>query len=150
MLDAVLAIQQAFPQVFHACHVRHRRARTDARRLSDRDSSVLAHIGSDAMGAARDLAKHFGVGAPAMSATLERLERLGYIERQQRSRTRPTRALALTAKGWQAMQATSVLDSERLTLLLGELNARDRKRAVDGLRLLARAASTMPRKERDA
>jgi hypothetical protein len=46
MQDHVLAIQQCYPQVFHACHVQHVRARTTHHRLSDRDSSVLAHIGS--------------------------------------------------------------------------------------------------------
>jgi DNA-binding MarR family transcriptional regulator len=148
MEAAVLAIQQYYPQVFHACHVQHPRARTNPHRLSDRDSSVLAHIGSGYSRAARDLARHLGIKAPAMSATLQRLERLGYVERQPRSLQQPTRVLSLSAKGRAAMQATSVLDGERLTLLLGELSARERTRAVAGLELLARAASTMPRKEK--
>jgi hypothetical protein len=46
------------------------------------------------------------------------------------------------------MQATSVLDGERQTLLLGELSARERTRAVAGRELVARAASTKPRKEK--
>lgn len=150
MQDAVLAIQQFYPQVFHACHVQHPRARTHPRRLSDRDSSVLAHIGSGFVRAARDLARHLGIGAPTMSATLQRLERLGYVARQPRSRTESTRALSLTDAGRQAMQAASVLDSERLARLLAELAPRDRKRAVDGLRLLARAAASMPRQEKIA
>ena len=142
---AVLAIQQCYPQVFHACHVAHRRARSDRQRLSEGDGAVLAHIGAGTSPAARDLARHLGVGAPAMSATLQRLERLGYVTRQPRTKQRPTRTLALTDAGREAMQATSVLDRERLELLLAELTPRERSRAVAGLQLLARAAATMPR-----
>jgi len=147
MQAEVLAIQQYYPQVFHACHVRHPRARTNSHRLSDRDSSVLAHIGSGFVLAARDLARHFGVGAPTMSATLKRLEALGYVERQARARGQGTRALALSAKGRAAMQATSVLDTARLTSMLAVLKPREVARAVDGLRLLARAAIAMPHAE---
>jgi DNA-binding MarR family transcriptional regulator len=150
MQGHVLAIQQFYPQVFHACHVHHPRARTNIHRLSDRDSTVLAHIGSGFTRAARDLARHLGIGAPAMSATLKRLEGLGYVERQPRSGVRGTRVLMLSAKGREAMQATSVLDTVRLTVLLSQLSAREATRAVSGLRLLARAATTMPRKERIA
>ena len=85
------------------------------------------------------------MGAPAMSATLQRLERLGYVVRQARTKQQPTRSLALTEAGREAMQATSVLDRERLTLLLAELTPRERSRAVAGMQLLARAAATMPR-----
>lgn len=146
----ILAIQQYYPQLFHACHVQHPRARTNAHRLSDRDSSVLAHIGSGYARAARDLARHLGIGAPAMSATLQRLEQLGYIDRQPRSRRQPTRTLSLSDKGKAAMQATSVLDTGRLEQLLRELSPRERTRAVEGLALLARAACSMPRKARIA
>ena len=39
-MDAtVAAIQRFYPQVFHACHVRHQRRRSNAFRLSERDSS---------------------------------------------------------------------------------------------------------------
>ena len=143
----VLAVQQYYPQVFHACHVHHTRARSNPHRLSDRDSSVLAHIGAGFSRSARDLARHLGIGAPAMSATLKRLESLGYVERQARSPRQPTRVLGLSAKGRAAMQATSVLDTDRLTSLLGELTARQRQRAVEGLSLLAQAARSMPRRE---
>lgn len=146
----VLAVQQLYPVVFHACHVHHPRARSNTQRLSDRDSSVLAHIGSGFARAARDLARHLGIGAPAMSAALQRLERLGYLERRARSRSQPTRVLTLTEAGRAAMQATSVLDTDRLTSLLAGMSARDRRRAVAGLQLLADAATHLPRKRRFA
>lgn len=146
MHDPVLAIQMYYPQVFHACHVHHPRARSNAHRLSDRDSSILAHIGSGFARAARDLARHLGIGAPAMSAALKRLEQLGYIARQPRTRQQPVRVLQVSEQGRTAMQATSVLDTARLTLLLGQLSPAEQLRAVEGMSLLARAATRMPRK----
>ena len=82
-----------------------------------------------------------------MSATLERLERLEYLQRLPRTRVRPTRPLSLTPKGRAAMQAASVLDSDRLRLLLSLLTPNERRRAVQGVSLLAKAAAEMPRKE---
>lgn len=143
-MDAdVLQIQLLYPLVFHACHVTHPRRRTNAHDLSDRDSSVLAHIGSGHSLAARDLARHLGIGAPTMSALLQRLERHGYVQRQPRSKRQPTRVLQLSEKGRAAMQATSVLDTGRLHTLLSELTSRQRRAAVTGLSLLARAATAM-------
>lgn len=143
MIESVVAIQQLYPQVFHACHVQHTRRRTNAFAVSERDSAILAHIGPGFARSARDLSRHLGIGAPTMSAALQRLERLGYIERGARSRTHPTRALRLTDRGREALQASSVLDSERVARLLATLTAEERRRAVEGLALLARGARTM-------
>jgi DNA-binding MarR family transcriptional regulator len=150
MDDLVLAIQQLYPQVFHACHVRHTRRRTNAFAVSERDSAILAHIGPGYATTARDLARHLGIGAPTLSAALQRLERLGYVARSPRSRSSAVRALQLTELGRRALQATSVLDTERLTTLLQTLTPRQRNDAVRGLQALARGARSLlpqPRKE---
>jgi hypothetical protein len=42
MEATVLAIQQFYPQVFHACHVAHTRARSNEFRLSERGLQLLA------------------------------------------------------------------------------------------------------------
>ena len=136
----VLAIQQLYPRIYHACHARHVRARSTPFRLSARDGAILAHVDAAGGTTARELAAHLGIGAPAMSAALAHLERLGYVQRAARSGRSPRRPLALTAAGTRALQATSVLDTMRLTRLVARLTARERQRAVDGLRLLADAA----------
>ena len=139
----VLCIQQLYPQVFHACHVQHTRKTSNAFRLSERDSSILAHVGW--VTTARDLGRHLGIGAPTMSAALQRLEKLGYLARSPRKS--PARPLHLTDLGRAAMQSTSVLDTGRLTALLAVLSPRDRQRAVLGLELLARGARSLASKE---
>ena len=148
MEATVLAIQQLYPQVFHACHVQHTRRRSNTFRLSERDSSILAHIGPHWAPTARDLARHLGIGAPAMSAAVLRLEKLGYLSRSQRTRRSPARPLQLTELGQRALQAGSVLDTTRLTALVATLSPRQRKQAVTGLEVLVRGARSVVLAER--
>jgi DNA-binding MarR family transcriptional regulator len=68
------------------------------------------------------------------------LVELGYIRSDPPQSDKRQRELRLTEKGEEAMAGTSVLDGERIVALLERLNAAERKSAVDGLRLLARAA----------
>jgi DNA-binding MarR family transcriptional regulator len=140
MHPTVLAIQQLYPRIYHACHAHHVRARSTPFRVSAQDGAILAHVDAANGTTARELAAHLGVGAPAMSAAIARLERLGYVRRAARAGRSPRRPLALTELGTRALQATSVLDTARLTALVARLSARDRARAVAGLRLLADAA----------
>lgn len=146
MDELVFAVQRCYPQVYHACHRDHGRKTSTPFRLSERDAGILAHVGDGGLPNARDLARHLGIGAPTMSAALQRLERLGYIARTARSGRSPERRLALTDPGRAALQATSVLASERVAALLQLLPARDRRRAVTGLALLARAARQLTSK----
>jgi DNA-binding MarR family transcriptional regulator len=82
MLDAdVLSVQISYPQIYRACHTRHRRAASSAERLSERDGAILAHLDAKRPATAALLARHLGVGQPALSAALVRLTRLGFVER---------------------------------------------------------------------
>lgn len=142
----VLAIQQLYPRIYHACHRGHGRARSTTHRLSERDSAILAHLGADGAATARELGAHLGIGAPTMSAAITHLERSGYVARAPRRGRSPARTLALTERGLQALQATSVLDAEAVAALLQQLSPRQRTAAVAGLRHLARAALAITRK----
>lgn len=140
MNEELLEIQRCYPQVFHACHTRHARARTNTQRLSDRDSYLLGHLDLSRPASAGELARHVGVGASALSATVKRLERLGYLERRRRVEDHRRQELYLTHAGRSALQKTSVLDTKRLESVMKKLSERERAAAVRGLRLLARAA----------
>ena len=141
----VLAIQQLYPRLYHACHRGHGRARSTAHRLSERDSAILAHVGADGATTARDLGGQLGIGAPTLSAALTHLERQGYLARAPRIGRSPARALSLTERGVQALQATSVLDADSLAAVLAVLRPAQRRAAVRGLRLLADAAVSLTR-----
>jgi DNA-binding MarR family transcriptional regulator len=136
----VRAVQIAYPQIYLACHTRHTRARSSAFRLSARDSSLLVHLDETRPTRPAALARHMGVGASTMSATLRRIETLGYLARTRPDGDRRGVELRLTAKGAEALGATSVLESARVEALLRQLPQAERRRAVDGLTLLGRAA----------
>lgn len=139
MDEDLLAVQQLYPQVFHACHRRHTRSRSTPWRVSERDQSLLAHLSLRSARRASDLARHFGVGLPTLSEALKRLERLGYVVRARSAADRRALALRLTPQGAEALMSTSVLDSECLRRALAHLTARERRKAVEGLALLAQA-----------
>jgi DNA-binding MarR family transcriptional regulator len=148
MDEELLAIQRFYPQVFHACHVRHVRSRTNAWRVSERDQSLLAHLSLAEGTRPSELARHFGVGLPTLSEAVGRLERLGYVERGRAASDKRARSLRLTPTGAEALMGTSVLDTDRLRALLRRLSPRERQSAVRGLELLAGAARAMQADER--
>ena len=136
-------IQRHYPQIYLACHVDHVRTRSTTWRLSSKDSSILSHLDRECPMSPRELASHLGVAASTLSATVARLERLGYLESEPVASDKRQRDLRLTDRGAEAMASTSVLDSEKVATLLGGLGAKERAAAVHGLALLAKAARSM-------
>lgn len=139
MEEDVLALQQLYPQVYHACHARHARSRSNEHRLSDRDHQVLAHLSMKVGRRLGDLAKHMGLGKPTLSEAVGRLERLGYVERLRAPDDARTLSIRLTERGVKALQGTSVLDTRRVGEVLAVLSERQRKQVLAGLRTLAKA-----------
>jgi len=139
----VRAVQIAYPQIYLACHTRHTRARSTAFRLSARDSSLLVHLDEHEPTRPATLARHMSIGGPTLSAAVRRLEQLGYIARQTADADRRGVELRLTAKGAEALSATSVLETARVEALLRSMAPADRARAVDGLTRLGRAARAL-------
>jgi len=138
--SAVELVQRCYPQIYLACHKRHIRASSTAYRLSARDSSILVHLNETVPVTPTQLAAHLSVRGSTLSAAIHRLEHLGYLQRKSMSRDRRSVALTLTPQGAKAMSATSVLDSERVGAVLARLNRNERKRALEGLELLAKAS----------
>ena len=136
----VFEIQRLYPQIYLACHVGHVRAPSTKFSLSSNGASILAHLSLSKGTSPRALAGHLGVAPSTLSAALKRLAQLGYIANTPRSTDRRQRELWLTDLGAEAMRATSVLDADRVAQLLDKLMPQERKLAVRGLGLLARAA----------
>jgi DNA-binding MarR family transcriptional regulator len=138
--NAVFEIQRLYPQIYLACHVDHVRAASTEWRLSSRDSSILAHLDGDTGMSPKALAAHLNVAASTLSAAITRLVELGYISSDPPASDKRQRELRLTARGAEAMASTSVLDAGRVRALLERLGIGEREIALNGLRLLARAA----------
>jgi DNA-binding MarR family transcriptional regulator len=137
---AVAVMQRCYPQIYLACHVQHVRAASTAHRLSARDSSLLVHLSPTEPLSPSGLAAHMRISASTLSAAIRRLAALGYLKRELSASDRRAAALTLTPLGAKAMAATSVLDARRLRALLAKLTREERRRALEGMELLARAS----------
>lgn len=141
-------VQTCYPKIYLACHTRHQRAASSPHRLSPRDSTLLAHLDERRPVRPTQLARHLGIGMPTVSATVKRLRTLGYLDISINPDDRRQLSLTLTPAGAAAMRETSVLEPARVRSLLAALNADDRRRALRGLELLARAAPDVMTKGR--
>jgi DNA-binding MarR family transcriptional regulator len=143
MNDPVRDILAAYPQIYHACHIQHPRRRTNVASLSARESWILGHLDLTHPMSAGALAKHLSLRPSTVSEAIKRLEKLGYVTRRAVDHDRRRQELFLTARGAQAMKAGSVLDADRVALLLEQLPVAERGPAVRGLGLLAKAARAL-------
>jgi DNA-binding MarR family transcriptional regulator len=143
----VFEIQRFYPQIYLACHVDHVRASTTKWRLSSRDASILSHLSVTHGTSPRSLGSHLGVVPSTLSATIARLAKYGYIRTVAPAEDRRRRELWLTERGVEAMSSTSVLDAARIQQVLKKLTPSERKAAVYGLGLLARAANALKEEE---
>jgi DNA-binding MarR family transcriptional regulator len=144
---AVRAIQRWYPQIYFACHTRHQRAASSEVSLSAHDSAILAHLDEHEPIVASALARHLGIGAPTLSATLNRLVSLGYITRTPRAGDRRVAELRLSKIGGRAMASSSVLEASRVAAVLRELSEEEQRLALEGLALLARAARQVTQRQ---
>lgn len=143
--DDVLEVQRLYPQIFVACHTDHVRAASTKWRISSQDASILVHLDRESGLSPRELAAHLGVAPSTLSAAIARLSELGYLTSEASEGDRRKRELRLTARGAEAIAATSVLNGERVQALLDKLKPDERKAAVRGLALLAQAARKLKR-----
>lgn len=143
----VRLVQTCYPQIYLACHTRHTRAASSPHRLSARDSTLLAHLDETRPTTPSTLARHLGVGAPTLSAAVKRLVRLGYVEQERDPADARIMRLRLAGKGAAAMRDSSVLEPARVRRMLAKLAPADRRAALEGLAILARAAQALMREK---
>jgi len=136
----VLDVLRAYPQIYHACHIEHRTRAKSPTGLTERDGSLLAHIGADGGSSPAALARHIGVSPSTLSAALARLERRGLVRLEPVADDARKRRILLTKGGQEALVRNSVLDAGRVAKLLHSMDPAERRQAIEGLKLLAAAA----------
>lgn len=146
-MDDVQRVLAYYPQIYFACHTRHRRDPLSRDVLSERQASVLDHLTADKGIALKELAAHQGVTASTMSLMVDRLVAGGWVERERDAQDARRVRLRLTAAGERMKQASTVLDPQLVRGLLDRLTPQQRRAAVDGLAILAAAAASGPPSE---
>lgn len=136
--QAIERLQFAYPQIYYACHTRHERRRSTDEHLSMRDSEILVHLDRKVPMSLGALADHMDLASSTLSEAISHLEAHGYVQKTQ-ARDRRQIALILTSKGVAAVRARSVLEAARVKAMLLRLTAPERRRAIDGVALLAEA-----------
>ncbi|HEX8572614.1 MAG TPA: MarR family transcriptional regulator [Allosphingosinicella sp.] len=136
----VLDVLRSYPRIYLACHVEHRTRASSPTGLTARDGSLLAHVEDPAGSSPARLARHLGIAGSTLSAALARLEAAGMLRLDPDPADARRRLVRLTDSGREAVERDSVLDPDRVAALLAKLSSAERRRAVDGLRLMAEAA----------
>lgn len=134
-----------YPRIFFACHTRHVRDPEGGRELSRNQASILSHLDEVEPTSVSELAEHMGVTLSTMSLSVKRLVRQGYVERSPDPADGRVVQLRLTDDGTRVREADSVLDPDLAERMLGLLEASERRAALEGLAILARAADELVR-----
>ena len=141
--ETIHTLIRIYPKIFFACHARHRRDPKTSQLVSAHQASILDHLDDDDPTTLTVLARHMGVTPSTMSLNIDRLEGKGYVVRK-RDRFDARRVnLLLTAAGLRLKNAQSVLEPQRVRLMLKQLTPNQREEALNGLALLAQAAQAM-------
>jgi len=138
--ETMTAVMTLYPRIYFACHTRHVRDPQSQRMLSRHQASILDHLDELEPTTVMDLAAHMGVTPATMSLAIDRLERKGYVVRLRDAKDRRRVHVRLTSAGVRVREASSVLDPTRVESLVARLSDEERRRAIEGLALLARAA----------
>ena len=129
-----------YPRIYFACHREHVRDPKTGLDVSARQVSILDHLDANHPTMVSDLAKHLGVTPATMSLAIGRLVDRGYVTRILDPVDRRKVQLRLTADGVRVTNANSVLEPALVEDMLNQLSAADRRTALNGLAVLARAA----------
>lgn len=136
----VAAVFRDYPRIFLSCHRQHVRDPKSGTLLSSNQASILDHLDSVHATTLSDLAKHMGVTASTMSISVDRLVKLEYVARELDEADRRRVRLRLTAAGVRVCAESSVLEPDLVEDMLDQLTPAERRDALKGLSLMARAA----------
>jgi DNA-binding MarR family transcriptional regulator len=153
MLDTnVERMLAAYPTIYLACHRDHIRADEAGNPLTEKQASVLDHLDATRPTTLSKLAEHMGVGRSAMSTTVARLLRSGYIARRPDKQDRRSARLTLTPAGKRIKEENTVLNPQLVRQMFRLMQPAEAERALAGMESLAQAAAILlkrRKRERD-
>lgn len=138
-------IATLYPAVYLRLHTRRPSGR---KRLTEQTLAVLHHLAWAGPLTIGEMARHLERAQSVISEIVDRLEADGWLERMRDSRDRRRSLVWLTSAGQEVLrQAASVLSEERLERALRRMRPAERRKLLDGLRALVRAADESNSKE---
>lgn len=153
MLDPRIGrLLEAYPAIFLACHRQHVREDEAGKSVTEHQASVLDHLDATRATTLSKLAEHMGVGRSAMSITVARLMRGGYIQSRRDKSDGRRVGLTLTADGARVKEQNTVLDPKLVGAMFRLMSAGELETALQGVEHLARYAKVLLRlrkRERD-
>jgi DNA-binding MarR family transcriptional regulator len=133
----------ALPRVDDALRTRSFRDAATGHRVTAHQLRILSNLDDADPSMVGELAEHMGVTASTMSLNLKRLEAGGFVSRARDPADRRVMNVRLTDAGRRAREATTLIDPERVDAMLRLMRPDERRRAMDGLAVLAEAADRL-------
>jgi MarR family transcriptional regulator for hemolysin len=138
----------AYPTIYLACHRDHMRTDEAGNPLTEKQASVLDHLDAARPTTLSKLAERMGVGRSAMSTTVTRLVRAGYIARKQGTQDRRTAGLTLTPSGKRIQAENTVLNPQLVRQMFKLMQPAEVERALAGTESLAQAAAILSKRRK--
>lgn len=146
MVTDVERLMSSYPKIYLACHRRHVRDNESGALLTVQQAGILDHLLDPSPMTVSRLARHLGVTDSTASTAVARLERSGYVVRRRDAVDKRRVWLTLALAGKRIVQDNSVLDPDDVNEMLRLLSSSERKKTLDALDLLARAARELVRR----
>jgi DNA-binding MarR family transcriptional regulator len=151
MLDTrIRRLFDAYPAIFLACHRQHVHEDESGRLITEHQASVLDHLNATRATTLSKLAEHMGVGRSAMSITVAKLVRNGYIARRRFKEDGRCIHLTLTAAGARIKEQNTVLDPDMVRAMLRLMKPDEAESGLRGMELLAKYANVLLRQRKRA
>lgn len=146
MLSDAEILSGALPRIGEALRTRSLVDARSGTTLTSHQLRLLAALDADDPAMVGELAEFMGVTASTMSLNIGRLEAIGLVTRSRDPEDRRVTNVRLSESGVRARRATALVDPDRVDALLSLLGSDQRRRAVDGLSILAEAADRLTRR----
>ena len=142
-MSDVALLSSALSRLQHACRVPGLADAGSGVRLTDKQLRTLRQLDLVDPVMVTELAEYLGVTASTMSLNLGRLEADGFVSRARDPADRRVVNVLLTGQGARVLERAEALEPVRIADLLDALRPEDRRRALEGLALLADAADVV-------
>lgn len=133
-------VAMALPRIFFACRARGTVDASRGTTLTEHQIRTLSYLDLEDPTMVTELADFIGVTASTMSLNLKRLEVGGYVSRARDPNDRRAMNVRLTEDGRRIVDGHRRFDPERVGAMLQQVRPEERKRALEGIAILARAA----------